>query len=315
MHLHELSPVGRRPASGRERRRFKRFAEVGEGLTSRGRSHPGLLPLANLRFEVSRLLPAVSSEPDVAAARRALEGKLLPHPRHQLGPGNPGRVVGAGLLLRIATAFRAVTVTSMPAGYDIALLADVAARQSRDGRPQRVIGSEDAVIPVPVFPRLWNEIGEPVEELKRRELDDAVRARLRGLASLALSIRTQSLTHGLRNLKPHLLDRLGEFRTIACRNRTGRVMDEPNVKGYQLHQPHSRWFRKTGYRPIVELHVEGIPRLMSRDPSQQEVAGVACQHNSRPTLSALHVREGKLHGHNIADPRCCHRRHHRANRP
>ena len=78
VHLHELSPVGGRPASGRERRRFKRFAEVGEGLTSRGRSHPGLLPLANLRFEGSRLLPAVCSEPDVAAARRALEGKLLP---------------------------------------------------------------------------------------------------------------------------------------------------------------------------------------------------------------------------------------------
>ena len=178
VHLHELSPVGGRPASGRERRRFKRFAEVGEGLTSRGRSHPGLLPLANLRFEGSRLLPAVCSEPDVAAARRALEGKLLPHPRHQLGPGNSGRVVGAGLLLGIATAFRAVTVTPMPAGYDIALLADVADRQSRDGRPQPVIGSEDAVIPVPVFPRLWNEIGEPVEELKQRELDDAVRARL-----------------------------------------------------------------------------------------------------------------------------------------
>ncbi len=134
-------------------------------------------------------------------------------------------------------------------------------------------------------------------------------------AGLVLSIRTQSLAHGLRNLKPHSLDRLGEFRTIACRNRTNRVMDEPNVKGCQLHQPHSRWFRKTGDRPIVELHVEGIPRLMSRDPSQQEVAGVARQHNSRPTLSALHVREGKLHGHNNADPRCCHRRRHRANRP
>jgi len=89
MHLDKFVPFGGRPASGRDGRRFERFAEVGEWLTSRGRSHPGLLPLANLRFEVSRLLPAVSSEPDVAAARRALERKLLPHPRHQLGPGNP----------------------------------------------------------------------------------------------------------------------------------------------------------------------------------------------------------------------------------
>ena len=89
MGLHELAPVGRRATSGRDGRWLQRFAEVREGLTSRGRSHPGLLPLANLRFEVSRLLPAVSSEPDVAAAVRALKRKLHPQPRHQLGPRNP----------------------------------------------------------------------------------------------------------------------------------------------------------------------------------------------------------------------------------
>ena len=89
MDLHELSPVGRRATGGREGRWFEWFAEVCQGLTSRGRSHPGLLPLANLRFEVSRLLPAVSSEPDVAAAGGARKWKLLPHPSHQLGPGNP----------------------------------------------------------------------------------------------------------------------------------------------------------------------------------------------------------------------------------
>ena len=48
------------------------------------RSNPGLRPLANLRFEVSRLLPAVSSQPDVAATRRALGRKLLTHPGQQL---------------------------------------------------------------------------------------------------------------------------------------------------------------------------------------------------------------------------------------
>ena len=89
MDLHELSPVGRRATGGREGRWFEWFAEVCQGLTSRGRSHPGLLPLANLRFEVSRLLPAVFSEPDVAAAVRARKRKLLPDPRHQLVPGNP----------------------------------------------------------------------------------------------------------------------------------------------------------------------------------------------------------------------------------
>ena len=84
MDLHDLAPVGGRATSGREGRRLERFAEVCEDLTSRGRSHPGLLPLANLRFEVSRLLPAVSWQPDVAAATGALERKLLPHPRDQL---------------------------------------------------------------------------------------------------------------------------------------------------------------------------------------------------------------------------------------
>jgi hypothetical protein len=83
MHLHELAPVGGRPASGGDGRRFERFAKVREGLISRGRSHPGLLPLANLRFEVSRLLPAVSSEPDVAAAPRARKRKLLAHPGYE----------------------------------------------------------------------------------------------------------------------------------------------------------------------------------------------------------------------------------------
>ena len=48
VHLHELAPVGGRPASGRDRRRFERFAEMCQWLTSRGRSHPGLLLLANL---------------------------------------------------------------------------------------------------------------------------------------------------------------------------------------------------------------------------------------------------------------------------
>ena len=89
MDLHELTPVGGRAPGRRDGRRLERLAEVCEGLTSRGRSHPGLLPLANLRFEVSRLLPAVSSAPDVAAAGGARKWKLLPHPRHQFRPRNP----------------------------------------------------------------------------------------------------------------------------------------------------------------------------------------------------------------------------------
>ena len=107
MRLDELAPVGGRPASGRDGRRFERFAEVGENLPDR----------SGLRDE--------RDQPDVAAARRAQERKLLPHPRHQLGPGNPGGVVGARLLVRVTTASRGVLVARMPARRGIALLPDV----------------------------------------------------------------------------------------------------------------------------------------------------------------------------------------------
>jgi len=44
-----------------------------------------------------------------------------------------------------------------------------------------VIRCKHPVIPVPVLPLRRHEIGEPVEELKRRELDDAIGSRPRGL--------------------------------------------------------------------------------------------------------------------------------------
>ena len=135
MNLHELAPVGRWATSGRAGRRLEWFAEVCEELTSRGRSHPGLLPLANLRFEVSRLLPAVSWQPDVAAATGALERKLLPHPRDQFRPRNPRGVVRAGLLIRVTAAPRGATVVPMPTVHGLALLADVTDCQRRDGPP------------------------------------------------------------------------------------------------------------------------------------------------------------------------------------
>ena len=52
------------------RRMADRILEI-----DRGRSHPGLLPLANLRFEVSRLLPAVSSESDVATTPKGTQAE------------------------------------------------------------------------------------------------------------------------------------------------------------------------------------------------------------------------------------------------
>ena len=50
----------------------------------------------------------------------------------------------------------------------------------RDGPPALVIWRKHSVIPMPVLPRWRHEIREPVEELERRQLDDAVGPRPRG---------------------------------------------------------------------------------------------------------------------------------------
>jgi hypothetical protein len=65
----------------------------------------------------------------------------------------------------------------MPAGTGVALLADVPDRERRDAFPQPVIRRKHPVVPMPVLPRRWDEIGQAIEKLKRRELDDAARAR------------------------------------------------------------------------------------------------------------------------------------------
>ncbi len=50
---------------------------------------------------------------------------------------------------------------------------------------QLVVRREHPVVAMAVLPRRRDEIGEPVEELKRREFDDAVGSRPRGLAAAA----------------------------------------------------------------------------------------------------------------------------------
>ena len=99
MDLHELAPVGRRATGRRDGRRFEGFAKMGQDLPNR----------PWLRDE--------RDQPNVATTTGALEWKLLPHPGHQLGPGNPGGVVRAGLLmrLRVTAAPRGATVVPMDA--------------------------------------------------------------------------------------------------------------------------------------------------------------------------------------------------------
>ena len=71
MDLHELAPVGRWAPGGCDRWRLERFAKMGQDLPDRP------------WFRDER------DQPNVTAAVRALKRKLLPHPRHELGPGNP----------------------------------------------------------------------------------------------------------------------------------------------------------------------------------------------------------------------------------
>ena len=62
----------------------------------------------------------------------------------------------------------------------IAVLADVANRQCRHGRPERVIRCKHPVIAMPVLAWRRDEIREPVEELERRKFHDPARSRPSG---------------------------------------------------------------------------------------------------------------------------------------
>ena len=91
----------------------------------------------------------------------------------------------AGLLSRVAAASGAVTVAPMAAGRGVAPLADVPDRERRDGPPELVVRRKHPVVAMPVLARRRDEIGEPVQELKRREFDDTVGSRPGGLSAAA----------------------------------------------------------------------------------------------------------------------------------
>jgi hypothetical protein len=70
----------------------------------------------------------------------------------------------------------------IPTSRGISPLADIRDGEGHGGEPEPVIRGEHPLIPVPVLPRRRHEIGQPVQEVKKREFDDAVGARPRGLA-------------------------------------------------------------------------------------------------------------------------------------
>ena len=103
--------------------------------------------------------------------------------------------------IRVAASFRGMTVDPMPAGRGLLPLADVADRERSDGGPERVIGRKDAWLSsrrqaIPMLPRRRDEIGEPVQELKRRELDDAIGPRPRGRSRAARTDPVGGLVSG-----------------------------------------------------------------------------------------------------------------------
>jgi hypothetical protein len=91
--------------------------------------------------------------------------------------------------MSVAAAFHGMSADSpaggLPAGGGVAPPANVPDRQRRDGFSQPVTRRRYSLIAMPVLPRLRDEIGEPVQELKRRELDDAAHPWSRGLSAAA----------------------------------------------------------------------------------------------------------------------------------
>ena len=95
-----------------------------------------------------------------------------------------------GRVIRVAAASRGAPVARMPARRGIAMLADIPDRERRDGGPELVIRCKHLWLfsrrqAVPMLARRRHEIREPVEKLKRRELDDAVGPWPRGLSRAA----------------------------------------------------------------------------------------------------------------------------------
>ena len=117
---------------------------------------------------MDRLFETTSQRVDVDRGQlvypslRALERKLITHPRHGLCPRDPGSIVGAGFCECAAAIAGGVPGLGVPAGHGIALPADVPDRQCRNGWPERVVWRKHPVVTMPVFPRLRDEIGASV---------------------------------------------------------------------------------------------------------------------------------------------------------
>ena len=116
-----------------------------------------------------------------------------PHAGHSSGNFSPTRAISLAQAIREVSCERgfwfaspqppvACSSLACPPVVASRCFSTLPFRQSRDGRPQRVVRRKHSVIAMPVPPRLWDEIRKSVQKLKRRELDDAAGPRLRGLS-------------------------------------------------------------------------------------------------------------------------------------
>ena len=150
-----------------------------------GRRHRGMECRQRLWMSIT------GSSSDVATTPRARKRKLLPHAGHEFGLWRREVSWEGGLSRKSQQS----PVVSPPAACPPTVSPPVAASRrlpafafvvGRDGRPELVIRGEHPWLvssrqAMPVLPRRRHEIGQPVQEVTRREFDDAVSTRACGL--------------------------------------------------------------------------------------------------------------------------------------
>ena len=99
---------------------------------------------------------------------------------------------------------RRMSTDRIPASRGIASLTDIPEGECRHGPPELVIRCKHSVIPVPVLARRRDEIGEPVQKLKRKEVDDAIGPRSRGLAAATGLVNPPSKTLAILRAHPQV---------------------------------------------------------------------------------------------------------------
>jgi hypothetical protein len=124
----------------------------------------------------------------------------------------------------------------------------------RDGGPELVIRGENPVVAMPVLPRWRHEISKPVQKVKRRELDDAVGPRPRGLDDRDANrqvLHSNPSRHRHREPEPRLAwltrQMLHDRQSRASRRRSLAAVERaPDILSRLKTQPRVRTFPVTG---------------------------------------------------------------------